>query len=278
MADEIQKPSGVTIPVNSVPTGGDDANVPDLAIDDPSDPFNDARRELRTRFELLPEELQKIIIDEGYQKNLFDIAKAQKLTYEELGTLEIETTMVLLGMVKPEDYRDQVQEQLKKNDPEIDALVKEVNEKIFAPINASLQKVYSAKREPIDYLKDEETPEAPAAQMPKPIIPTPPPTPAPSLSSTDKSILEKTGVVITETPTVRAATAAPMPSRTDLLKDIENPPKAPAVNIVANKLGGSAPIMPPKTTDYSMPKGTSASGAPTMPSVKMSDPYREKID
>lgn len=292
MADDVVKNGAVTLPVVSIPA--DQKKVDDFFADNPEDPMNDTKREIKTRFELLPKELQEIIVNDDYTKRLFDIAKTQKLTFEELGTLEIETTMVLLGMTKPADYRDELQGELKKNDAEIDAVVKDVNEKIFAPIRASLDKLYSAKKEPAEYLKKDILgkvldPEATAARVQAPapvatVIPAPQPAvkPEPSLTSQEKTVLEKTGVVVNEPAPRPAAAPMVMPSRSDVLKGIENPPKASGAGFVSDRLKATTPVMPTiKVTDYSVAKPSVPAAAPasTAQPAKPAgpDPYREPI-
>ena len=77
--------------------------------------YANIQAELRTRFELLPEDLQNLIKSSEYQEKLFNIAKKYKWTYEQLGTLELETTMVLLGMTHPEKYADDLAKELNSN-------------------------------------------------------------------------------------------------------------------------------------------------------------------
>ncbi len=256
-----------------------------------TNPFTDVEAEMRARFELLPDDIKKAIIDDAYQTKLFEIAKAQKLTYDELNTLEIETSMVLLGMNKPEEYRNDLQTELKKNDPEIDALVKAVNEQVFAPIRASLEKLYATKKDPEDYASPEAraeyaaatpAPTLPTAPVPLPAMPAkeePKPIPAPSLSTEDHAILAKTGVVISETPKAAAPMqAAQMPNRTDLLKGIENPQRTPSLGIVADKLNSAGPAMPTKSTDYSVAKSPAPAPTQTPPTKTGPDPYREPIN
>ncbi len=289
MPDDVVKNGAVSLPVVSLPA--DDAKAQDFFADNPNDPMNDTKREIRTRFELLPADLQKVIIDDMYPATLLDISRKNNLTYEELGTLEIETTMVLLGMTKPADYRTELQEQLKKNDAEADTIVKDVNEKIFAPVRIHLEKLYSAAKDPADYLKTDvlekitnpglvseaprPTQTPPAAQ---PISPT-----APALTQQEKSVLEKTGVVINTPPPAPIAPMT-MPSRSDVLRGIENPPKAPSIGMVGDKLKASTPVMPAlKMTDYSVAKPVSPSQT-TQPAPSSSekhagpDPYREPIN
>jgi hypothetical protein len=259
MADEVKK-----IPVVSGST-----NTP--AVNDPQ--FDEIKSELFTRFELLPDDIKKAITDDNYQTKLFNIAKEQKMTYEELGMLETETTMVLLGMTKPEDYRDEIQLQLKKNDADIDVLVKKVNEQVFLPIRASLERVYAAKKEPADYI-----PESIVTGVVEKVTPVTPPTPSPTLSAQDKSVLEKTGVVINEiAPTASPIQASQVANRGDLLKSIENPPKAVPIGMVAAKLNTASSGMPTKSTDYSILKSTTTPPPATKPTTPGSDPYREPI-
>ena len=54
---------------------------PAAPADSGADPFAETKSELVTRFELLPDDVRATITDSGYQQKLFDIAKAQKLTY-----------------------------------------------------------------------------------------------------------------------------------------------------------------------------------------------------
>lgn len=272
MADEVKKipvvsQTGTTAPAQSA-----------TQSDNGDDPFANIKGELFSRFELLPDDIKKAIVDDGYQKKLFDIAKEMKMTYEELGTMETETTMVLLGMTRPEDFRDELQLELKKNDAEIDPLVAKINEQVFAPIRASLERVYAAKKDPIDYLEEAVAKTAPVAGVPNPTTATPT-TPAmnPNLSKQDASVLAKSGVVISETPKTPMQTSVMSP-RNDILKGIENPQKTPVSSIVADKLKTAGPVMPTKMTDYSVGKTTPPAGGIQNPGIRTSsDPYREPI-
>ena len=180
-----------------------------------SDPFADVKAEMADRFALLPEELQKVIMGSNYQQQLFDIAKANKMTFEELGTLELETTMVLLGMTRPEEYRDELQVELKKNDTEIDSLVKDVNEKVFGPVRGALERVFAAKKDPADYLaKEPSVSDAPAMKMA--------PQPAPKPSTTPFTM-----------PTASPAPVAPAPASFTMPTPMSMPtPVAPSAPVV----------------------------------------------
>jgi hypothetical protein len=150
MADEIKK-----VGVEAIAKATSAPQIPGATSNSVDSELTEIQKEIASRYELLPEELQNIIVGDEYRMQLFTTAKELKLTYEELGTLEIETTMVLLGMTRPDDFRNELQIELKKNDQEIDNLVKIVNERIFAPVKIQLEKVYAAKKNPEDYLKED---------------------------------------------------------------------------------------------------------------------------
>ncbi len=185
--------------------------------------FTEVERQMRSRFQLLPADIQEVIISDNYSTKLFEIAKARKLTYEQLGSLEIETSMMLLGMTKPDEFRDELMLQLKLSDEMIDGIVKDLGDQIFLPIRESIQKVYTAK----DNFENRSLPEdAPIA---------------PPIAQSTSDTLKNAGVEIvndTVNPPFKAPTAPtisqPAPTinlagtssmnRDDLLKSIENPP------------------------------------------------------
>ncbi len=197
---------------------------------DEKDPFEDIKKEMQTRFELLPEEIQKVITGSEYQMKLFEIAKKNKLTYEQLGTVEMETTMVLLGMTKPDDFRDEIQVELKLNDPEIEVLVKDISEIVFVPVREALKQVYEKKA----------VAEAPRGTETKP-------------ADNGTQILAKAGISIendTETKT-----PANIESRLDAMSAIENPVKSEAMvlNPIKQTPAPTIPVPPAPSAMKNMP-------------------------
>jgi hypothetical protein len=238
--------------------------------------YEGIRAELRTRFELLPEELQKVIQSSDYQTKLFDIAKKNKWTYEQLGILEMETTMVLLGMINPNNYQAELASELEKSPVEITAAVTDIKTQVFDPIRASLMKLYT---------------EAPEAETPA--------EEAKITTENEKAVLEKSGITLEEGKSALASPSVVSEKRGDILSGIENPPKsapkvlnqmpasgvpkAPYANqtvsgggMVANKLSSTV-AMPPKTTDYSIPKMGSTT-PPEAPKAPSTDPYKEAVE
>jgi hypothetical protein len=103
----------------------------------PSGQNEEVQKELQTRFALLPEELQKVITSSDYQMKLFDLAKKYKMTYERLGTLELETTLVLLGMTHPKDFPQEMKNLLRLPETDFNNLMTEIQVQVFDPIKKS---------------------------------------------------------------------------------------------------------------------------------------------
>jgi hypothetical protein len=135
--------------------------------------YSEIEGELKARFELLPKELQDTITSSDYQMKLFEIAKKYKLTYEKLGQLELETTMVLLGMTPPEEYEEDLSEQLGMKKEELSGLVKDVNDQVFLAIREQLKKIYTntpdstAPKAPETVVRAYDTVSTPVAREPQ---------------------------------------------------------------------------------------------------------------
>lgn len=254
--------------------------------------------ELKTRFGLLPEDIQKVITSSDYQMKLFELSKKYKLTYDQLGEVEMETTMTLLGLANPNEYLNEIASKLGKKPEEVRDFVEEIKQQIFTPIHESLVNLY----------QEGSVAEAPGTDA--------------SLTSNEQATLSKSGITLgSETPAQATPATPPIATenRTDMLKDIENPPKTtarvlnevpakapsatlpqkgmvipvprapyadkpamssevipltakPAENIMAGKLGGTFAVAP-KTTDLSV---KNSGTTPTPPTG--GDSYREPID
>ena len=215
-----------------------------------------AENEMRARFELLPEDIRNVITSSDYQMQLFELAKKYKLTYEQLGSLEFETTTVLLGVSDPKDYLTNVAEALHKKPEELAPIVEEIKQQVFTPIRASLIQLY----------------ESGETETTTPVVATP----APSQTQTD--IFAKSGISIDTGATPASQTiSAPMQTenRADMLKAIENPAKSTPVALNETKptaFTASMPLTKSPGLNIPVPMAPYAGGAPTADAVKKEIP------
>lgn len=92
------------------------------------------------RFNNLQPEIQEAIMDSNYEKNLYDVGKKYNLTIEQMGELEFNTTLVMLGQTHPDDYNKELLEDLKIPEEKINLIVSDINEIVLKPIRELLKK------------------------------------------------------------------------------------------------------------------------------------------
>jgi len=84
------------------------------------------------RFNNLQPEIQAIIVDPNYIKELIALAEKYKLTPEQAGFLELHTTLVLIENTHPdEEYNSELAEDLKLAPEIITKIISDVNENIL---------------------------------------------------------------------------------------------------------------------------------------------------
>ncbi len=258
---------------------------------------------IKEAYEILPEDIQKAIMDSSYQETLTDIAKNNKLTYEQLGSLEMQTTMVMLGLTHPNSFRHDLGEDLEIKDQELlKKIVEEVNERIFKNIRESLQAIHEVNESDTDddnetfWKVGHENEKVPGDGEDEEEITSPQPSPykgegaQPAVSPLinkeggqgggSSDIFKKSGIEFIN-PVVKVPTPIPQPTDTErnkILSGVENP--------IA---GTSAMNVPPKesilekklTTSFGLPKVESDHTVPNITKAEdkkvSSDPYREAI-
>lgn len=252
---------------------------------------NETEKELRARFELLPDDIKNVISSSDYQMKLFEIAKKNKLTYEQLGGLELQTTLALLGLSDPNEYISSVAEQLGKKPDEVKGIVEEVKQEVFSPIRASLMSLYERSSEP-SVENDTQAENKIFAQSGISLqSDTPKTTPPAGITENRSDILagiENPIRLVPKPLETKAAPVSAMPISKGEAIPVPRAPYAgttaaptvqqpvpmtakPAGDMLASKLSGNF-AMPAKETDHSL----KPSAVP--PASKGGDSYREPIE
>lgn len=233
---------------------------------------------IKKRVAELPSYIREGLSKIAWDKEIIEIGKKHGLHVDEMGTLQTETVMVLVGLVHPDDYAKNLREELHLPRITVDLIVEDVNQKIFKNIRQSL----------IDFLSNEQAeedkPKVPENIFQKtgielspekaPITKQPDPT-SQAVDQGDRSVLEHSGIMVDEDiPDMDADLAI---DRKDLLSNLENPPKSPSSqfsHVIRSKLS-DAVISPPEKTKYEDIKPLPATPQP--PKRELVDPYREQI-
>ncbi len=89
----------------------------------------------------LPEEIKEAILNNDIGSKLNAITKKHGLHIDQAASLEMETVMVMVGMVRSDEYIDNLMEELRISREKVAEIVTDVNTMIFADIKNSLQKM-----------------------------------------------------------------------------------------------------------------------------------------
>lgn len=92
------------------------------------------------RYNSLQPEVQAAIMDSNYEKHIYDIAQKYKLTVEQMGEFEADTTLVMLGQIHPDDYNETLVDSLKLPVDKVNEIVTDVNALVLSPIRDILKK------------------------------------------------------------------------------------------------------------------------------------------
>jgi len=94
---------------------------------------------IRERFDSLPKMVQEVILSSDYENSLIEIGKQFQLNVEQLGALEQETTMTMMGLIPLADFETELTREVNVDKEKGSRISKEVNEKVFLKIRELLK-------------------------------------------------------------------------------------------------------------------------------------------
>jgi len=88
----------------------------------------------------LPKETKKAIDSVDWRAFILSLREKKGFSFEQLEDLELETELLLCGLVPPEDYPKEIEKRLGISKSQVDLLINEINEGIFHKIREELVK------------------------------------------------------------------------------------------------------------------------------------------
>ena len=82
----------------------------------------------------LPKETLKAINSVDWREVILGMREKKGYSYEQLEDLELETELLLCGLVSPQNYPKELEKRMGISQNQANELVKEMNEKVFAKI------------------------------------------------------------------------------------------------------------------------------------------------
>ena len=248
--------------------------------------------EVQKRLRDLPTEIRSLMYSDEMTHTIQKVGEKNKLHYDQMGTLELETKNVLLGFTETPDFAGILAQSLSISKEQADTVASDINIELFSKIR--------------DTMKQSSIAITPAEKMP-----TPPATSVTPTASEGKSVVMPSAAktvgaeMVASVPAVAyAATSQPIapalvttpPTAAPAMFTI--PPVAkpaelsvphvdamlsqPTVSIAPQKLVDSGQGIGGSKTDTAAPAPTSIdikkSDAPAPPPLYKTDPYHEPID
>ena len=102
-----------------------------------------AQEVIKERFDALPESIKEIIMSSNYQNTLLEISKQHNLNVEQMGILERETTMVMMGLTNPNSFEVELIRELGFEKEKVHLIVTDISERIFLKIRDLLKLMYT---------------------------------------------------------------------------------------------------------------------------------------
>ena len=133
----------------------------------------------------LPEETRQAVDAVPWKTAIIGMREGRGWSFEQLGDLELETELLLCGLLSSENYPKELRERMKISQAQTDELVGEMNERVFKKIREELIKITERKR-----LSRPASPASAVADLSRPEIS------APENKNGDAQILNSAGINI----------------------------------------------------------------------------------
>lgn len=100
---------------------------------------------IQQRFGELPEDVKKAVQSAEVQKSIQSIGAAKGLHIDQMGALEDETLMVMLGFVEPAQFPARLVENLHISKETAQGIVDDLSQQVFQPIRESMRAFMESK-------------------------------------------------------------------------------------------------------------------------------------
>lgn len=97
------------------------------------------------RISQLPEKIKEAINNSGYQTSIYEIGNKYSLNIHQIGQLEEITTKVMVGVLNPNKYEEEIKSNINTPPEKLVSLINEINEKVFKNIKGILMEIWTKK-------------------------------------------------------------------------------------------------------------------------------------
>jgi hypothetical protein len=157
---------------------------------------DDTKDQIEQRIEELPQDVRDAALSAQLGEHLREIGQKHNLHIDQIGKLEDEAMLVMLGFFDPAQFNKQLEEQLAVTPENASAIAADVNSAVFAPIRESLMHFLDMKRSSTTTSTPTASPTQSSPSAPTTYIAPPTPNPAlPPMPAAEQLLTEKTAVI-----------------------------------------------------------------------------------
>ncbi len=98
---------------------------------------------IKKQIEKLPLEIRSLIANHVLENKISNIGKRNGLSEEQIGTLQVETNLIILGLVPTDEYQNELKDHLKIDSLKLDTVIADMGKEILDGIQEKLNEIYN---------------------------------------------------------------------------------------------------------------------------------------
>lgn len=106
---------------------------------------------IKEQMKILPPEVINILADPAFGEKIINIGKKNILNEVQLVILQQETNLVLLGLVHPDEYENELKNRLKIDEMKVNNILSDVNREILGGVREKLVGLFNVSDESLTY-------------------------------------------------------------------------------------------------------------------------------
>ena len=239
----------------------------------------DTKDQIEQRLAELPDDVREAVLSAELGNHVRTIGQAHGLHIDQIGKLEDETMLVMLGFFEPNQFNTQLEQQLLIPAADAATLAAEISEQVFAPIRASLEGFMRTKRSETPDVRMPSSVSAPAVTEipPTPIAITKIDSPAPAITPSVSQVPTPPIQPISQPAPV--APVIPPPVSISTPPSMPSPAPIPVVPpITAPSMPAAEKMLTEKTAAIAPTPAPTPHGDTSVKPIYKTDPYREPIE
>ncbi len=115
----------------------------------------DFKRKIEERMQEIPAPLARAIQESGWENIVFDIGRKYNLHVDDIGEMQNELILVLVGITHPEEFRSILLNEIRIPSDKIDLIINDLNVQINEKIKNSLKKHLDIEESEVEEVKEE---------------------------------------------------------------------------------------------------------------------------